>query len=355
MHIPFCRSRCSYCGFVSSTGEIDERAYIDALCREIDERVRGDADTVFIGGGTPSVLSRGSLARVFSALRKNVSFAADTEITTEANPDSCTDDFLRECTDCGVNRLSLGVQSLNDDVLRAVGRRHTAQQALDAIERAQKHEIRNISCDLMLGLPLQTEKDVCFAVDELCARGIMHLSVYALTVEEGTPLGASGYAPDEDKAADWYDAACARLLRHGFSRYEVSNFCRKGYACRHNIKYWTGIPYTGVGAAAHSYDGVSRSFNTSDIAAYTSGRRGETVQTLTAEERLEEYIMLGLRTYTGISFARLDELCGGDWRSQKKEILRSLTDAGFLEQTESGVRLCEKAYYTMNEIIVRLL
>ena len=207
----------------------------------------------------------------------------------------------------------------------------------------------------MLGLPGQTEQDIAAAVDELCARGITHMSVYALGVEEGTPLYADGYRPDEDVCADMYDLAYERLRSNGFARYEVSNFCREGYRCRHNYKYWTLAPYIGVGVAAHSFDGNCRSYNTSDIAAYIAGDRDARTQTLTPAERLEEYVMLGLRTCDGISFARASELAGYDWQKSKARELQRLTDLHCLQRTKHGVRLAEKAYYTMNEIIVRLL
>ncbi len=355
VHIPFCNGRCAYCDFVSSVGQFDARAYVAALCREITERAPAYVDTVFIGGGTPSVLPRGALTEILQTLRSRACFSADCEITCEANPESCSDAFLREAVQSGVNRLSLGVQSLCDEILASVGRRHTAQQALAAVARAKAHGIQNINCDLMLGLPHQSAPDVAHAVNALAACGVTHVSAYALTVEEGTPLHRAGFTVNGDYAAELYDVAWGRLRALGFERYEVSNFCRPRKRCRHNYKYWTLSPYVGVGAAAHSYNGHCRSYNTSDIAAYIRGERNETVQTVTAADTLEEYILLGLRTADGISFAALDRLCGGDWAAQKRDALRPLLAAGLLEYTAGGIRLGEKAFYTMNEVIVRLL
>lgn len=354
VHVPFCRSRCAYCAFVSSVGEYAQADYIRALEAEIAARVRGNIDTVFIGGGTPSVLERGLLTRIFDCIRRHASLAPNAEITVEANPDSFTPDFIREATACGVNRISLGVQSLSDAVLKAAGRRHTAAQAIDAVTRATQ-AFGNVSCDLMLGLPEQTEEDVLCAVDTLSLTGLSHLSLYALSVEAGTPLCKAGYAVNEDAAADWYAAAYERLKAHGFVRYEVSNFCRDGKACRHNLKYWRRAPYIGVGAAAHSFDGVARYKNTDDIKKYVAGERDEEKTVLSSADALEETIMLSLRTSLGADFRVLDELAGEDWKEKKREALDLLFDGGFIERTANGFRLAERAYYVMNEIIVKLL
>lgn len=355
VHIPFCRSRCSYCGFVSSSGCFNQSEYVSSLIKEIGERVSGKVNTVYIGGGTPSVLERGLLSGIFSAIRNNAEISPDCEITSEANPDSCTDEFLEEIKKCGVNRLSLGVQSLNYGVLRNIGRRHNAEQAKKAVFRAQKHGLKNISCDIMLGLPGQTEKDIEYAVDELCAWGIKHLSVYALSVEDGTALYNSGYKVDEDLSAEMYETAYNLLKSYGMKRYEVSNFCFDGYICRHNYKYWTREPYIGLGAAAHSFDGNARYCNTSDIARYIAGKCFESSYEISADEALEEYIMLGLRTEKGIGFSTLNKLSGCDWKTSKHKRLKELTDGGFVKSDDCGLRLTEKAYYVMNEIIVRLL
>ncbi len=355
VHIPFCRSRCAYCGFVSSVGQYDMQAYLDALLSEIGERVRGAADSVYIGGGTPSVLPRGLLRVILNKIRACAQLAEDCEITVEANPDSCDREFLTEFLQSGGNRLSLGVQSLNDAVLRKIGRRHTSAQAREAVRLAKDCGLHNISCDLMLGLPGQTLQDVHSAVGAVCDWGVTHVSVYALAVEEGTQLYRDGYHVEDDAAADMYDEAYARLSSAGFLRYEVSNFCRVGFECRHNRKYWQRVPYVGVGVAAHSFDGARRVYNTSDIAGYVAGRRDEKGYTVNAREALEEYIMLGLRTHDGIDFSKIEELCGYDWQMRNGQVLEELTRDGFTERTETGIRLQDTAYYVMNEIIVRLL
>ncbi len=355
VHIPFCRSRCAYCGFVSSVCEYSESDYVESLAREIRERVCGIADSVYFGGGTPSVLPKGLLKRIMRELRDTAELTGDCEITTEANPDSFSDEFASEARECGVNRISLGVQSLNNEVLAAAGRRHTAEQALQAVKRAKVFGFENVSCDLMLGLPRSSEKDVSESVKSLCEAGIKHLSVYALSVEEGTPLYLSEYRVDEDASANIYEKVYAALKEYGFERYEVSNFAKRGYECRHNKKYWSLAPYVGVGAAAHSYDGKKRSFNTSDIARYIAGLRDEITEAITASDSLEEYVMLGLRTKNGIDSERASELCGYEWEKLKSRELTELVGLGMLERTAKGFKLCENAYYVMNDIIVRLV
>ncbi len=325
------------------------------MTREINDRVRGTIDSVYIGGGTPSVLPRGALTRIFDALRQNAVLDDDCEMTVEANPDSCTGEFIKEAADCGVNRISLGVQTLNDEILTAIGRRHDSSTALKAVREAHNGGIKNVSCDLMLGLPGQTLYDVSYAADTLCDLGIKHISVYSLNVEEGTRMYKSGYRVDDDVAADMYEAAYAKMKERGFVRYEVSNFALDGYRSRHNGKYWKREPYIGIGAAAHSFCGDTRSYNTFDIDGYISGDRGARSEKLSAADRLEEYIMLGLRTVDGVEFGTLDLLSGSDWRSGKREVLVSLSDKGLIDIGERGFALSEKAYYVMNEIIVRLI
>lgn len=355
IHVPFCRSKCDYCAFVSGTNRACESAYIDALADEIKERASGKKfDSIYIGGGTPSVLSDGSLGKILDAVFLCAEISADCEITVEANPDSCTDAFLTEVGG-RVNRLSLGVQSLNDKLLKNIGRPHTAEQALAAVERIKSYGIKNVSCDLMLGLPGQTRDDAVTAAQILTDGGITHLSVYALSVEKGTPLHARGYTVDEDAAADMYESVSVFLKKCGWERYEVSNFCKPGYRSRHNFKYWTREPYIGVGVAAHSFDGKSRSYNTSDISEYIRGNRLKESYALGSGEAYEEYLMLGLRTCEGVRFEILDELFGDDWRQAKKAKLDFLGDVGIIEYFPGGFRLCEKAYFVMNEVVVRLL
>ena len=355
VHIPFCRSRCVYCAFCSSVDEYLQKDYCRALVREIDERVCGEVDSVYIGGGTPSVLERGLITEILSAVRSRANVYKDSEITVEANPDSCTDEFLDEIVSAGVTRLSLGVQSLNSDVLSRAGRRHDSDGARKAVRRALSHGLKNISCDLMIGLEGQTQSDIIRAVEELSYLGVKHISLYALSVEEGTPLYARGYSVDADCAADDYAAAYEKLKECGFERYEVSNFCKNGKFSRHNFGYWLRAPYIGVGASAHSFDGLIRSYNTSNIASYINGDREESRATVTKSEALEEYIMLGLRTARGIKFSELNALGGEYWAEKKHAEIDELSSRGFIEKTADGIRICENAYYVMNEIIVKLI
>lgn len=355
IHIPFCRSKCYYCGFVSCVNLNIMRQYVNSLKQEIKERISGNVDTVYVGGGTPSVLYNGMLTEIIDAVKDNANITKDCEITVEANPDSCNDEFLCEAVNCGVNRLSMGIQSLNDNVLSRIGRRHNAEQARTAVFRAKEYGLKNISCDLMLGLPEQTLQDVIFAIDTLSEWGVKHISAYALSVEENTPLYAGGYKVSDDDAADMYEYAYSKLCENGFFRYEVSNFCRDGYYSRHNKKYWLLEPYTGVGVAAHSFDGRMRLNNTSDINRYIAGCRDEQKHEVTNGEKTEEYIMLGLRTSDGLNLNTLSEICGYDWKKTKSDEINRLESDGFLQVRGNILTLTDKAYFVMNEIIVRLM
>ncbi len=352
IHIPFCRSRCSYCGFVSCVNIERANDYVNALTSEISQRVKGNIDSIYVGGGTPSVLPAGLLGKIFSAVRKKADISKDCEITCEANPDSCTSEFLSEATDCGVNRISLGVQSLNDDILRAIGRRHTARVACDAVRLVLKHGINNVSCDMILGLPEQTENDVVDTVNAFADLGVKHVSAYALSVEKGTAMYESGYKPDDDFAADLYDVAYSELKSRGYGRYEVSNFCVDGYFSRHNMKYWTRKPYIGVGAAAHSFYGGARSYNTSDISAYSNGKTTEQTELVDGRQAFEEYVMLGLRTSDGIN---VDDYFDMGAPADKYREIERLVKEGFIKIADKRISLTERAFYVMNEIILRLI
>lgn len=355
IHIPFCRSRCSYCGFTSCTDTDKFFSYVNALIKEITERVVGKKiDSVYIGGGTPSVLPQGELSRIFKAIYDCADIDENCEISTEANPDSFSDDFISEAADCKINRISLGVQSLNDNVLKAVGRRHDRITALDAAKRAVK-KFDSVSCDLILGLPNSGADDVLNSADRLINEGIKHISVYALSVENGTPLYNTGYAPNDDECADIYTKVYELIKSRGFIRYEVSNFAVTGYECKHNIKYWNLSPYIGVGAAAHSFTGGKRLYNTSDISLYISGDRDEKGDFVTKQDAYEEYLMLGLRTECGVSVNKLNELYGGDWVGAKKMELEFLRSNGFIQNTVSGFKLTENAFYVMNDVIIKLI
>ena len=307
VHIPFCRSRCVYCDFYSTTSMGRRQRYVDALCRElelrssyINERVR----TIYIGGGTPSQLTPEQLTQLFCAL------GTAEEVTLECNPDDVTPAFAELLTRLGVNRVSMGAQTFNDDRLHFLRRRHCASQVLVAINALRQAGIRNVSVDLMYGFPNETMDEWMRDIDAVLALDVEHLSAYALQYEEGTPLyrmleRGEVSEVDEELSRQMYYALKDRLETAGYEHYEISNFARPGYRSRHNSSYWHQIPYLGLGAAAHSFDGRNRQWNVADIDQYIEGvEQGSPVveyEELTPDNYYNEVVMTALRTCEGLS------------------------------------------------------
>lgn len=296
IHIPFCRSKCAYCSFYSISEDY-KTEYIDSIIRCVKFYGGKKVKSVYLGGGTPSVLSAHDIGRLFDAVYQNFDVCADAEITVEANPESLSDEFLSAVKDCKVNRLSLGIQSLNDTELKAIGRLHNRQTALDAIERALKFGFENISCDLIFGLPFQTVESFYQNVTELSGLSIPHISCYNLQKEKGTPI-YNTEVPDEEIQQKMYQTVCSVLS--GYRHYEISNFCLDGYMARHNSAYWTGEDYLGLGPAAHSKLADYRYSFDADIKKFIS----KTDFGFDTKEKIDdavfEQIMLGLRTDNGV-------------------------------------------------------
>lgn len=313
VHVPFCSSKCLYCDFYSVTDAGLRVGFIDALAREAElySAEWGGFDSLYIGGGTPSILDVKALEGLFESMRGSFRFSDDTQVTFEANPCDVTRDRLLALKDLGVNRLSVGIQSFDDPVLAALGRRHTGNHAVSAILACRSARIEQLSLDLIYGLPGQTLEVWQDTLRRALSYKPEHLSCYALSIEEGTPFferqqrGALDL-PSEDLVAEMFAEASDRLDAAGYDHYEVSNYARGAAAhSRHNEKYWTGAPYLGLGPAAHSFDGVRRWWNVRDVRGYASScRRGERPlldeETLTDEQRRLERLSLGLRTREGV-------------------------------------------------------
>lgn len=317
IHVPFCARRCIYCDFYSTTCVHEAERYADALAREIEQRApsfaSGDAiRTVYVGGGTPSLLSPAIWQRVFARLAAAVDLSQATEITFEANPEDITDDYARALAELTpVNRVSMGVQSFIDTELHTLRRRHNAARPAEAVGHLRRAGIGNISLDLMYGLPGQTVATWQESIRRAVALNIEHISAYCLSIESGTRLaralrdGALTLA-SEDDCLTMSATLRQTLAAAGFEQYEISNFARPGHRSLHNSNYWNGTPYLGLGPGAHSYDGAARrTWNAPDLRAYLDGRRVEEGETLTATDRYNESIMLALRTRDGLSVARL--------------------------------------------------
>ena len=313
VHIPFCRQKCSYCDFYSlphSEEKMD--AYTAALVRHLEEVAPQAAahvvDTVYIGGGTPTYLGAARLKTILTAIRKRYRLSHDAEITVEANPDSACDvKALRTLHRAGVNRVSLGVQSADDALLRRIGRIHTFDQVKQAAQAIRKAGIRNLSMDLIYGLPGQTLDQWLDTLAEVLALDPQHISCYGLKLEEGTPLylrREQETFPDDDQQAEMYLSAVDTLAQHGYEQYEISNFAKPGFASRHNLKYWHMDEYAGFGPGAHSDLGGVRFAYIRDIDRSIAGQLllsdSETEETLARDF---EYVMLSLRTAEGIDHA----------------------------------------------------
>ena len=399
VHIPFCRSRCIYCDFFSTTDEEKRDAYVSALCNEIRFTAQTyphtRAHTIYIGGGTPSQLSPTQLARILSTIEEHFPPFPDTEITIEMNPDDIEEDVKCRMEDvkcsmfnvqCSMaNRLSLGIQTFDDQILRFLRRRHDSATAVKAVRSLQDAGIKNISIDLIYGLPGQTMEVWQRDLDIAFSLGIQHLSAYALSFEEGTPLWQMrerGRVAEADDALSvaMYDALCDRADAAGFRHYEISNFALPGFESRHNSSYWTGKPYFGFGPGAHSYDGDrTRWSNRPDLVEYlkiwgkspsagvlppTGGdREGPqcsmfNVQcsiNLTLSELYNEFVMCGLRTCEGVDLKKLEARFG---QSRLEYILRMAAPHiadGRLLQSEGRLRLTRQALMVSDDVMSDLM
>lgn len=363
IHIPFCKAKCAYCDFYSlAHSEEKMDAYMAALLRHLEEvapRAAGmQVDTVYFGGGTPSYLGAARLCRILQTVLRRYDVARDAEITLEANPDSAGDwKELRKLRRAGFNRLSLGVQSTDDALLRRIGRIHTYEQVQQAVTAARKAKFTDLSLDLIYGLPGQTMEDWQRTLADAVALGPEHLSCYGLKLEEGTPLWQQRQTltlPDDDAQADMYLYTVAALGEMGYEQYEISNFAKPGKASRHNLKYWRMEEYAGFGPGAHSDFGGVRYGYVRDIDSYIAGRlvlsESETDSTLARDY---EYVMLSLRTAAGIDRQTFEKRYRQ--RFQPMEALfEQYEKAGLASRTEDGWRLTPKGFLVSNSIIAAL-
>ena len=367
VHIPFCASRCSYCDFFS-TLRLDEvgHDYVEALIAEARLRkaeLNGKpVKTLYMGGGTPSQLPLPLLARLIDGLKATLDLNAVQEFTLEANPDDVTPEWCVAVRALGVNRVSMGVQSFQDAVLRLVGRRHTARQAIDAVASLRHAGIDNISIDLIYGLPGQRLETWAESVRQAVDLRPQHISAYGLTYEPGTRLWQQRECGEvveasEDQYLDMYRVLVGLLQVAGYEHYEISNFALPGYRSRHNSSYWNETPYLGLGAAAHSYDGTMRRSNPADLCGYirriTSGQPACQVEDLAWWERYDERVMLGLRTADGVDAHRLRSDFGDKaWAHFVSEARRHI-DAGNMICTDDGRYILTSEGIVLSDSVMR--
>ena len=322
IHIPFCKSRCIYCGFYSTTAFELRQQYTDALCREIADRASGSISTIYLGGGTPSQLTLPQLHQIFDTIYKYNKVEKDAEVTIEVNPDDVTEELAAALPTLSVNRVSMGAQTFDDERLAFLHRRHTSRQVGEAIDRLRKAGISNISIDLMYGFPEETLTSWQQDISTALSLDVEHLSAYCLMIEEGTPLYRMQIPPiDEELERTMYELLMDRLEAAGYEHYEISNWGlsprplqrereSRSYRSRHNSSYWNQTPYIGIGAAAHSYDGqCCRRWNISDIRRYIDGiRQGTCVyeeEWLDEDTRYNDCVTVALRTCEGINLKNL--------------------------------------------------
>lgn len=399
IQVPFCQTKCTYCNF--HTGVVSREQYepyANAVCREIHdcasviERAEsrelplgangGQAhgvktravDTVYFGGGTPSLLEPVALARVIDSIRDAFSLSADPEVTLEADPETITLDKASAWRPAGFNRISLGVQSFNDVELKAAGRMHRRDDVYRATEFLRRAGLTNISMDLIAGLPHQTRDSWQASVGEMIERRPEHVSIYMLEIDEGSRLGreslaggpryGAGAIPSDDDIAEFYESACERLSIAGYEHYEISNWALPGFRSRHNLKYWRREPYIGFGAGAHSFDGRTRWANIHDAAKYTGciekgNSPREQIDEVTPEQALEEEFFTGLRQLDGIDLTRIESTYGRNGLRDRVASLRAriedLRREGLVELEGNRLRLAPDRLTVSNEVFVALL
>ncbi|SHL66544.1 radical SAM family heme chaperone HemW [Hymenobacter psychrotolerans] len=370
LHIPFCKQACHYCDFHFSTSMALKSRLVEALTQELALRAdylgpQATLETIYFGGGTPSLLTAAELDQIFEAIHGHFRVAPDAEVTLEANPDDLTAEKVRELAASPINRLSIGLQSFHEPHLRLMNRAHSAQESTAAVRLAQDAGFGNISVDLIYGVPADShaiwEQDMATAF----ALGVPHLSCYALTVEPDTVFGrrqqkGTFRPPPDDFVAQQFEMLLLEMARHGYQQYEISNFCRPGRESRHNSAYWRGVPYLGLGPSAHSFDGSSRQYTVANNPQYVAAvlERGEvpaTVEHLTPLDRANEYLMTSLRTASGTDLRHLRDTLGVDLLAQQAAYLRELQDTGLASLSPDNVlRLTDKGKLLADHITLTL-
>jgi len=368
IHVPFCRHRCAYCSFISYAGrEADIPAYAHALAQELRLRPVENAEikTIYFGGGTPSLLPVDALSQIFKAIKEHHKIADKAEITLEANPGTLSREYLKTIRSLGVNRLSLGVQSLDDAELQLLGRIHSSTQARESIRQAKEDGFTNLSLDFIYGIPERSLETWRKMLGEIVTLGAQHLSLYGLTLEEGTPMHERVKkgeipSPDPDAAACEYEMAEQTLEAAGYKQYEISNWAKPGFESRHNLAYWKRTPYLGLGVAAHSFINSERTANTSDLDAYLSclseGRLPiQTTETISAIAALSEAIILGLRLNDGVSVDDIEAHFGIDLHSRFAAEIAECSSLGLLDEQDDRLRLTPRGRLLGNEVFTRFL
>lgn len=367
IHIPFCKQRCKYCAFYSSTKHGLKEKYVEALCKEIATRhnyITDNINTIYFGGGTPSSLSHSELRKIFDTIETNYRIDGNPEITLEANPDDLTPEYLAMLRTLPFNRLSMGVQSFSNKQLSALGRRHNAETARMAVDNARNAGFKNISIDLMFALPDSSQSEWQESLKYAIELQPEHISAYNLTYEEGTPLynemqqGKIKSVSEEENIAQ-FETLIDALKSADYIHYEISNFAKQGYESRHNSNYWNNTPYLGCGAAAHSYNGSSRQWNIDDIELYIKGIEENKpcfeVEILNLYERYNDTILTRLRTTKGVSTIMIKEQFGNDIASIMMKAAKPHIENKNLKEEQGTLSLTRKGVFISDYVIRDLI
>ena len=368
IHIPFCKRRCIYCDFFSTTQSEKKSAYVRALCRELEMRrdyVGGEEiETIYLGGGTPSQLTEEELKAIFSSIYHIYKVKEDAEITLEANPDDLTPEYVAVLRQLPINRISMGIQTFQEETLKLLHRRHTAVQAIEAFRRCREAGFRNISIDLMYGLPGETLETWMQDLRQAIDLRPEHISAYHLIYEEDTALWRLREQhcveeADEELSVSLFTTLIDRLTEAGYQHYEISNFSLSDLHSRHNSSYWTGKKYLGCGPSAHSFNGVSRQWNVASLEGYIKGvEEGELdyeVEELDLYTRYNDYVLTSIRTCWGMSLSKLRSEFGEELYRYCMRMAKPYEDQGVLENREGVLRLTRKGIFVSDGIMSDLM
>ena len=368
IHIPFCKRRCIYCDFFSTTQSEKKAEYVHALVRELEMRKdymgEEEIETIYLGGGTPSQLSQEELEEIFTYIYKVYKVTPDAEITLEANPDDLTPEYVSMLRSLPINRISMGIQTFQEETLKLLHRRHTARQAIEAFRRCREAGFQNISIDLMYGLPGETletwEQDLQQAID----LHPEHISAYHLIYEEGTTLWNlreqnKVEEAEEELSLTLFKTLIERLTKAGYQHYEISNFCLPGLHSRHNSSYWTGKKYLGCGPSAHSFDGISRQWNVSSLGKYLEGIRSNQLdfelEELDLYTRYNDFVITSIRTCWGMPLAQLRTTYGETLYNYCLRMAKPHIEQGVLEIKEDTLKLTPQGIFISDGIMSDLL
>ncbi len=368
IHIPFCKKRCTYCDFYTEVAPVFIPALIDAIVTELklrkDYLLNSPIETIYFGGGTPSILNKEQFSIIFEAIYNLFTVSDNAEITFEANPDDLTPEFLDSIHLLPFNRISIGIQSFDDTDLMRINRRHTSKQAIEAVRNAQKAGFKNISIDLIYGLPFQTMESWERQLDMALDLHIQHLSAYGLTYEEGTALWKQREKGKIEQVDDptmnrMYQLLLEKVKDKGFEAYEISNFALPGYRSRHNSSYWKQKPYLGAGPSAHSYDLSSRQWNVSSIKEYIKAINEHSPfferEVLTLNDRYNDFVMVSLRTSDGLDMAIMEKEFGTDLAEYCLQNIKTFIDSEQVYYSEGILRLTPEGIQISNLILIQLM